>query len=60
MIIEEELNQVRRVQRSDWELTRYHLRMARQGISLENLTRSHTFSTLVDMNGFDDKDPRHM
>ena len=55
VIIEEELNSLRREQSSDWERTRHHLKLARKNTSLESLTNDRksieTF-TVMEKNGF--------
>ena len=55
VIIEEELNSLRREQSSDWERTRHHLKLARKNTSLESLTNDQksieTF-TVMEKNGF--------
>ena len=58
MIIEEELNCLRREQSLDWERTRYHLKLARKATSLESLPPDQnsieTF-TVLEKNGFPNK-----
>ena len=55
VIIEEELNSLRREQSSDWERTRHHLKLARKNTSLESLANDQksieTF-TVMEKNGF--------
>lgn len=55
VIIEEELNSLRREQSSDWERTRHHLKLARKNTSLESLANDQksieTF-TVMENNGF--------
>ena len=55
VIIEEELNSLRREQSSDWERTRHHLKLARKNTSLESLANDRksieTF-TVMEKNGF--------
>ena len=58
VIIEEELNCLRREQSGDWERTRHHLKLARKGTSLESLQADQnsieTF-TVLEKNGFPNK-----
>ena len=56
VIIEEELNSLRREQSSDWERTRHHLKLARKNTSLESLQTNDRKSietfTVMEKNGF--------
>ena len=55
VIIEEELNCLRREQSGDWERTRHHLKLARKGTSLESLQNSIETFTVLEKNGFPNK-----
>jgi len=55
VIIEEELNQVRKEQTSEWEMAKHHLKMAKKTPSSESLDRSsYTITTMLNGNGFSD------
>ena len=55
MIIEEELNQVRKEQTDEWEMAKHHLKMAKKSPSLESLTRSsYTITTMLNGKGYSD------
>ena len=42
VIIEEELNQVRKEQNAEWEIAKHHLKLAKKYTSLENFNREKT------------------
>jgi hypothetical protein len=49
VILEEELNELRRLREADWEVTKLDLKGARRSDSLtESLTRSETCTTVLD------------
>ena len=55
VIIEEELNQVRKEQNAEWEIAKHHLKLAKKSPSLESLNRSdYTITTILNNNGYAD------
>ena len=55
VIIEEELNQVRREQNDEWEIAKHHLKLAKKTPSIESLNRSdYAITTILNSNGYSD------
>ena len=51
VIIEEELNQVRKEQNAEWEIAKHHLKLAKKSPSMESFNRSdYTITTILNSN----------